>query len=143
MIFRQHVELSRDFALPVSRLFALLERNEILALIFPSNSVRHIKDGVDTRYGVGAMREVRAAVGAPFIETITAYRVNELIEYRITSGGLLNNHRGVLRFSSTTAGGSRLDYNIEFDAKFPPLAPLIKFALARDMRKGLTNLILA
>ncbi len=139
-MFHQRIEISREFAVPVSRLFAFLEQDEKLALMFPSNKVRHVSDGSDARYGLGATREVRAAVGAPFIETITAYRVNELIEYRITSGSLLNNHHGVMRFSATTAGGARLDYRIEFDAKFPPLAPLIRFLLARDMRHGLANL---
>ena len=71
-----------------------------------------------------------------FIETNTEVVPNELIRYRITKGGVLKDHEGVMRFSSQ-GEGSRLDYTIEFDGKLPGIGPLVQKMLSKNIATGL------
>jgi uncharacterized protein YndB with AHSA1/START domain len=135
----QRIDIRQDFALPVEKLFAHLSEHENLETIFHPTRIRRIADGKDARNGVGSAREMRALGGPSFVETVTAYRENELIEYRITRGSPLKNHLGVMRFSATPTG-SRLHYTIEFEGKLPLIGPLIRVVLDQGIRKGLKKI---
>jgi uncharacterized protein YndB with AHSA1/START domain len=135
----QRIDIRQDFALPVEKLFAHLSEHENLETIFHPTRIRRIADGKDARNGVGSAREMRALGGPSFVETVTAYRENELIEYRITRGSPLKNHLGVMRFSATP-NGSRLHYTIEFEGKLPLIGPLIRVVLDQGIRKGLKKI---
>ena len=132
----QRINIHQDFTFPVERLFAHLSEHENLEAIFHPTRIRRIADGQGARNGVGSAREMRALGGPAFVETVTAYRENELIEYRITRGSPLKNHLGVMRFSSTPTG-SHLHYTIQFEGKLPLIGPLIRLVLERGIRKGL------
>lgn len=135
----QRINIHHDFAMPVETLFAHLAEHENLEAIFHPVRIKRISDGQGARNGVGSARLMRALGGPSFVETVTAYRENELIEYRITKGSPLKNHIGVMRFTSTPTG-SHLHYTIEFDGKLPLIAPLIRAVLERGIRKGLAGL---
>lgn len=135
----RHIEIIKDFPIPVNRLFAYLGEHENLAIIFAPASIRRISDGQGARNGVGSAREMRIGPGPSFVETVTAYKENELIEYRITRGSPLKNHRGVMRFSEIP-GGTRLHYTIEFQGKFPLVAEIVKPVLEQGIRRGLTKI---
>ncbi len=135
----QRINIHHDFSLPVEKLFAYLSEHENLETIFYPTKVRRITDGQGARNGVGSAREMRALGGPAFVETVTAYRENELIEYRITKGSPLKNHLGVMRFSST-ATGSHLHYTIQFEGKLPLIGPLIRMVLERGIGRGLARL---
>lgn len=132
----QRINIHQDFAIPVEKLFAYLGEHENLETIFHPTRIRRIADGQGARNGVGSAREMRALGGPAFVETVTAYRENELIEYRITRGSPLKNHLGVMRFSSTPTG-SHLHYTIEFEGKLPLIGRLIRAVLERGIRQGL------
>ena len=132
----QRINIHQDFTFPVERLFAHLSEHENLEAIFHPTRIRRIAYGQGARNGVGSAREMRALGGPAFVETVTAYRENELIEYRITRGSPLKNHLGVMRFSSTPTG-SHLHYTIQFEGKLPLIGPLIRVVLERGIRKGL------
>jgi uncharacterized protein YndB with AHSA1/START domain len=119
----QRINIHHDFAIPVEKLFAHLSEHENLETIFHPTKVRRLSDGQGARNGVGSAREMRALGGPAFVETVTAYRENELIEYR-------------MRFSSTPTG-SHLHYTIEFEGRAPFIGPLIRMLLDRGIRKGL------
>ena len=135
----RHIEIIKDFPFPVEKLFAYLGEHENLGIIFAPASIRRISDGQGARNGVGSAREMRILVGPAFVETVTAYKENELIEYRITRGSPLKNHLGVMRFQATP-GGCRLHYTIEFAGKFPLVAELVKPVLEQGIRKGLAKI---
>ena len=100
--------------------------------------VRRLNDGTDgSRNGVGSARELRVGPTPPFVETVVEVVPDELIRYRITKGGVLKDHEGVMRFAPTPAG-SRLDYTIVFDGKLPGVGPLVRVGLARSVAKGLS-----
>jgi len=74
-----------------------------------------------------------------FVETVTAYRENELIEYRITNGGPLRNHFGQIRFSSLDASRSRVAFDIVFEGRFPGAGPIFRAILNHSIQRGLDS----
>ena len=131
--------MTQDFPQPVEQLFGYLAEHENLATVFGAK-VKRLNDGTDgTRNGVGSAREMRVGPTPPFVETNVEVVPNELIRYRITRGGILRNHEGVVRFSSA-GEGSFLDWTITFESKVPGMGPLVKAALTRNMSKALKKL---
>jgi uncharacterized protein YndB with AHSA1/START domain len=132
----QRVHVVQDFPQPVDELFAYLSEQENLEQLFGAK-IKRLSDGTDgTRNGVGASRELKVGPLPGFVETNVEVVPNELIRYRITRGGILKNHEGVMRFSSKGTG-SRLDYTIDFDGKAPGIGPLVKAMLTRNISTGL------
>lgn len=133
---QQRIEIVQEFPYPVSQLFAFLSVHENLEKIFAPAKIRTIQSGSEHPNGVGSARELRILLAPPFVETVTAFKENELIEYRITRGSPLKNHHGVMRFYPL-GDGSRLHYTIVFEGKLPLVANLIRPALEKSIRRGL------
>ena len=132
----QRVHVTQDFPQPVDQLFAYLSEQENLEPLFGAK-IKRLSDGSDgTRNGAGASRELKVGPLPGFVETNVEVVPNELIRYRITRGGVLKNHEGVMRFSSSGTG-SRLDYTIDFDGKAPGIGPLVKAVLQRNISGAL------
>src|SRR5579884_3144192 len=136
----QTVHVTQDFPQPVEEVFAYLAEHENLAPVFGAK-ISRLNDGTDgTRNGVGSAREMRVGPMPPFVETNVEVIPNELIRYRITKGGVLDNHEGVLRFAGRDGGGSRLNWTITFDGKVPGTGALIRAKLTRDVSRALRKL---
>ena len=132
----QTVIVDHDFQQPPERVFAYLAEHENLESIFGAKITR-INDGTDgTRNGVGSIRELKIGPLPGFQETVTEVVPNELIRYRITKGGVLKNHEGVMRFSRK-GDGSRLEYTIVFDGKVPGLGGIVQKVLTKNISAGL------
>jgi hypothetical protein len=132
----QRVHVVQDFAQPVDELFAYMSEQENLEPLFGAKITR-LSDGADgTRNGAGASRELKVGPLPGFVETNVEVVPNELVRYRITRGGVLKNHEGVMRFSSR-GSGSRLDYTIDFDGKLPGIGSLVRAMLTRNISAGL------
>jgi uncharacterized protein YndB with AHSA1/START domain len=84
--------------------------------------------------GVGATRTVRAGA-FKFTETITAFEPGELIEYQMHAGGPVRNHRSRIAFTDAD-GGTRVQYTIEFDSKFPGSGAMIAATIRLAWRVG-------
>jgi uncharacterized protein YndB with AHSA1/START domain len=135
----QRVLVTQDFRQPVEQIFAYLSEQENLEPLFGAK-IKRLSDGSDgTRNGAGASRELRIGPLPGFVETNTEVIPNELIRYRITKGGVLRDHEGVMRFSRQ-GDGSRLEYTIDFDGKAPGIAPLVKGMLTRNISAALGKL---
>ena len=133
----QRVHVVQDFPQPVEDLFGWLSEQENLGPLFGARITR-LSDGSDgTRNGAGASRELRVGPLPGFVETNTEVVPNELIRYRITRGGVLRDHEGVMRFSRREGGGSRLDYTIVFDGKLPGIGPIVQRMLTRSVTASL------
>jgi uncharacterized protein YndB with AHSA1/START domain len=132
----QRVHVVQDFPQPVEEVFAYLSEQENLEPLFGAK-VKRLTDGTDgTRNGVGASRELKVGPTPGFVETNTEVVENELIRYRITKGGVLKDHEGVMRFERK-GDGSRLDYTIVFDGKLPGIGPFVQRMLTRSITNGL------
>ena len=136
----QRIDISKTFPFSVDKLFDFLSDHENLELIFAPAKIQRIKEGKDSPNGVGSPRNMKILIAPAFHETVTRVVPNELIEYTITKGSPLKNHKGVMRFSDTGTGGSRLDYTIEFEGKLPLIGPIIKAGLDQGIRRGLNRL---
>jgi uncharacterized protein YndB with AHSA1/START domain len=135
----QTVHVTQDFPQPVEQVFAYLAEHENLAPVF-GTKIRRINDGTDgSRNGTGSAREMRVGPLPPFVETNVEVAPNELIRYRITKGGILKDHEGVLRFTSR-GDGSHLDWTITFDGKAPGIGPFVKSKLTRDVSRAMHKL---
>lgn len=133
----QRVEIQHDFALPVERVYPYLAEHENLAPLFGAK-VERVRDGDTERNGVGSVRRLKVGPLPWFEETVTKAVPNELIEYRITKGSPLRDHRGEMRFAPAGTG-SRLTYVIEFGAVLPRLDKLIAVGLERGIGKNLPD----
>ena len=134
LMHRLHV--TQNFPQPVEDVFAYFSEQENLEPLFGAK-IKRLSDGSDgMRNGVGASRELRVGPLPGFVETNTEVIPNEIIRYRITKGGILKNHEGVMRFSRQ-GEGSRLEYTIEFDGKAPGIGALVKAMLTRNIAAGL------
>jgi uncharacterized protein YndB with AHSA1/START domain len=132
----QEVRVTQEFRQPVEDVFAYLSEQENLEPLFGAK-VKRLSDGSDgTRNGAGASRELRIGPLPGFVETNIEVIPNELVRYRITKGGVLKDHEGVMRFSRQ-GEGSRLEYTIVFDGKAPGIGPLVKRILTRNISAGL------
>lgn len=139
---QQKIAIGHDFDVPVTRLFSHLAEHENLARLFAPAKVERLKDGDTDRNGVGSQRLIGPGPLPSFIETVTRYQQNELIEYRITKGGMLRNHRGCIRFTSLGGGRSRVEFEIVFEGRLPGAGPLFSHILNRSIRNGLVDLAL-
>lgn len=135
----QTVHVTEDFPQPVEQVFAYLAEHENLAPVFGAK-VRRLNDGTDgTRNGAGSAREMRVGPLPPFVETNVEVVPNELIRYRITKGGILKDHEGVLRFTSR-GDGSHLEWTITFAGKAPGLGPIVRVKLTRDLSQAMRRI---
>lgn len=73
------------------------------------------------------------------VEEVLESDVPRRMVYRVISGGLLRNHRGVVELAAT-AGGSNLTWQIEFGAAVPGLAPILGWLFRPKMERGLKSL---
>ena len=131
----QRIEITQDFALPVERVYSYLAEHENLGPLLGAKITR-VRDGHDSRNGVGSVRSLKLGPLPAFEETVTQAVPNELIEYRITKGSPLRRHRGEMRFAPA-GSGSRLTYVIEFGAVVPGLDRVIAKGLERGIRTNL------
>jgi uncharacterized protein YndB with AHSA1/START domain len=135
----QTVHVTQDFPQTVEQVFAYLAEHENLAPVF-GTKIRRINDGADgSRNGTGSAREMRVGPLPPFVETNVEVVPNELIRYRVTKGGILKNHEGVVRFTSR-GDGSHLDWTITFDGKAPGIGQFVKSKLTRDVSRAMHKL---
>src|SRR5436305_15229598 len=117
----QTVHVIQDFP-QVEQVFEYLAEHENLAPVF-GVKIRRLSDGTDgSRNGPGSAREMRLGPMPPFVETTVEVVPNELIRYRITKGGILKDHEGVLRVTSR-GDGSHLAWTITFNGQVHGTAP--------------------
>jgi uncharacterized protein YndB with AHSA1/START domain len=136
---QQTVRFEQFFAAPRDRVFAYFADHEKFGRLWTGRTRRiHDASGADIN-GLGSVREIRSG-GMAFEETITAFEPPALIEYRITKGSPVKNHRGRLRFAEV-GGGTKLDYTIEFDPKIPLTGGLIASVLCTSFHRGVQRAV--
>jgi uncharacterized protein YndB with AHSA1/START domain len=136
----QWVRVEKRFASPPEQVFAHLAEHENLEPLFDTKITR-VSDGRDGhRNGVGSTRRLKIAPVIPaFEETVTEFKPNELIRYRITKGTPLREHEGLMRFSPD-GGGTRLLYEISFASVLPGIDRVVAAALQRSIPRGLSGI---
>ena len=135
----QKIDINMEFTRPVGDVFAYLSNHDNLGPIFGCK-VKRTHEGKDSPNGLDSVRTLSVGPLPSFDETITAFEKDRLIEYKITRGSPLRNHKGVMRFFPSGSTGSTLHYTIEFESKIPLVGPLIRMRLENSIRNGLKML---
>lgn len=135
----QKIDINMEFRRPVGELFVLLSDHEKMGPILGVN-VKRTRDGKDSLNGLGSVRTLNIGPLPGFDETVTAFEKDKLVEYKITRGSPLKNHKGVMQFYPSASGGSKLHYTIEFESKIPLLGPVVRKSLENSIRRGLKTL---
>jgi hypothetical protein len=68
---------------------------------------------------------------------VTEFVAPRRIVYRITKGGPLRGHVGIMTFAPTP-GGTRFVYDIRIASPIPGLAPIVRASLTRSIERSLT-----
>lgn len=140
MTATHRVHVTQHYTCDQEVIFAKISEHENLGELLPT-SVRRVRDGDHDRNGVGSVRSLRVfGFGPPFEETVTKVDAPERIEYTITKGGPLRDHAGVITVRPVAAGGSVLEWTIDFSAPIPGLAAILQRVLTASIRKGLPKL---
>ena len=133
------IKLHRVLTAPPERVYrAFLDAAAICKWLSPNGftcQVHHLEAKVGGTYKASFTNFTSGkshSFGGEYLEL----KPNELIRYRITRGGVLKNHEGLMRFSPNGTG-SRLDYTIDFDGKAPGVGPLVKAMLTRNITAAL------
>ena len=132
------VEVDRTTEVPRAVVFDFLAEHENLGPLLGAD-ISRVRDGDTERNGVGSVRRVRVGPARPFEETITKFEPHSSIEYRITKGGPLRDHIGIIQLSDSASGGTRIEYRIRVASRIPGLAPLVRGKLTRDIRKTIAR----
>jgi hypothetical protein len=135
----QKIDINMEFKRPVGELFALLSDHEKIGPILGAN-VKRTRDGKDTLNGLDSVRTLNIGPLPSFDETVIAFEKDKLVEYKITRGSPLKNHKGVMQFYPSGSVGSKLHYTIEFESKIPLLGPVVRVGLENSIRRGLKKL---
>jgi hypothetical protein len=135
----QKIDINMEFRRPVGELFALLSDHEKMGPILGA-TVKRTRDGKDSLNGLDSVRTLNIGPLPSFDETVTAFEKDKLVEYKITRGSPLKNHKGVMQFYPSGSGGSKLHYTIEFASKIPLLGPVVRVGLENSIRRGLKKL---
>ncbi len=134
------VDVTHVFASDPQSVHDALSEHENLGPVFGAGITR-VRDGDDSRNGVGSVRRLKIGPLPGFEETVTESVPGELIRYRITQGSPLTGHWGEQKLFPTASGGTRLEYRIGFDSRIPGVPAVVAAALRRSISAGLANLV--
>ena len=138
---KQQIIIEQLFNAPVETVFSILTDHEEFGRIINAKMKRVIDSGEENKNGLGSVRRISLLPGISFEESVVTFEANQLMEYRVTKGSPIKNHRGRMDFRDDQ-GKTRLTYRIDFEPKLPfyLLGAVIKNAIENPMRKGLTRL---
>ncbi len=129
------INIRKVIPLPVEETFAILSDHNRLGPIL-GLPVKRVREGEGSVNGLGSVRKM-AFWPIDFDETVTAIEPNALIEYKITRGSPLKNHRGTVAFSAQGDQATEVIWDIEYDMGVPVLGSVIKRVLTIAIGKGL------
>ena len=138
---RQHIELRQSFDAPVEEIFNALTDHESFGKIIRTN-IKRVVDSQDVnKNGVGSVRLISPFPLPSFEETVTNYVPNRMMEYEVSKGSPIKNHKGRIEFSEVE-GKTDLYYTIDFDPKLPFVlfGEILKKAIEKPIRTGIERL---
>jgi uncharacterized protein YndB with AHSA1/START domain len=133
----EKIYFEKIFKAPRKAVFDHLSDHKNLSPIFNARITR-IRDGKDGNVnGKGSVREICLVPGIKFEETITGFVPDTMIEYVISKGSPLKNHKGTMEFSDHGTG-TCLRYRIEFESKYPIpfFGSIVRWGLERTIISG-------
>jgi uncharacterized protein YndB with AHSA1/START domain len=137
----QHIKITQLFNAPVNTIFSLLTDHEAFGKVINANIKRVVDSQGENKNGLGSVRRVSAFPAPAFEETVVTFEPNQLMEYRVSRGSPIKNHKGRMEFTGEQ-GQTRLNYTINFEPKLPFLffGSILKKVIEKSIRDGLRRL---
>jgi len=138
---RQHIEIQQSFNAPVETIFNLLTDHESFGNVLATKIKRVVDSQEENKNGVGSVRRITSFPVPAFEETVITFKPNHLMEYVVSKGSPIKNHKGRMEFSEN-GGKTKLHYTIYFEPKLPfaLLGSVLKQAIEKPIRKSLEEL---
>ncbi len=138
---KERIEIEQSFNAPVETIFNILTDHESFGNVISTVIKRVVDSSEANKNGVGSVRRISAFPFPSFEETVVTFKPNQLMEYKVSKGSPIKNHKGRMEFSDES-GKTRLYYTIEFDPKlfFVLFGTFLKGAIDKPIRKGIKRL---
>jgi uncharacterized protein YndB with AHSA1/START domain len=138
---QENIHITQLFNAPVETIFNTLTDHEAFGQVIHTRIKRVVDSPGENKNGVGSVRRISAFPAPAFEETVITFEPNRLMEYVISKGSPIKNHKGHMEFSEEH-GQTRLEYSIVFEPKLPflPLGAILKKAIEKPIRGGLQGL---
>lgn len=136
-----HIEITQSFNAPVETVFNILTDHRAFGQVINANIERVVDSQGENKNGLGSVRRISAFPAPAFEETVVTFEPDRLMEYVVSKGSPIKNHKGRMDFSDE-GGKTRLNYTIDFEPKRPFIffGSIIKRAIEKSMRDGLKRL---
>lgn len=137
----QHIKITQTFNAPVEEIFNLLTDHESFGKII-NTKIRRVVDSKDkNKNGIGSIRRIYAAPLLAFEESVITFDLNHVMEYVVSKGSPIKNHKGRMEFSSEH-DKTKLTYFIDFQPRLPFffLGSILKQAVRKPIQEGLVKL---
>ena len=137
----QHIKIMLLFKAPVDKIFNLLTDHETFGQVI-NTKIKRVVDSQDkNKNGIGSVRRINAFPAPAFEETVVTFKPNHLMEYVVSKGSPIKNHKGRMEFFDEK-GKTRLNYMINFKPKLPFLffGSILKKVIEKPIRDGLERL---
>ncbi|MEN8211728.1 MAG: SRPBCC family protein [Thermodesulfobacteriota bacterium] len=137
----QHIEIIQIFNAPVGNIFNLLTDHESFGRIIKTKIRRVVDSNNENKNGKGSVRKVNVFPLPAFEESVITFDPNNVMEYVVSKGSPIKNHKGRMEFLSEH-GKTRLIYTIDFEPKLPFffLGGVLKKAIEKPLKKGFVQL---
>jgi hypothetical protein len=137
----QHIEIRQSFNAPVEKVFKILTEHESFGKVIRKNIKRVVDSQDENKNGVGSVRRIYPFPLPAFEETVTRLEPNRLMEYVVSKGSPIKNHKGRMVFSEER-GKTNLYYTIDFEPKlsFVLFGAILKQAIEKPLRSGIERL---
>ncbi len=138
---RQHIEIRQSFNAPVETIFNILTDHESFGKVIATKIQRVVDSQEENKNGVGSVRRISSFPVPAFEETVITFEPNQLMEYVVSKGSPIKNHKGRMEFSEEE-GKTKLCYSIDFDPKLllTLLGSVLKPAIEKPIRQSLEKL---
>ncbi|MBI9088237.1 MAG: SRPBCC family protein [Desulfobacterium sp.] len=138
---KQNIIITQEFNAPVETVFNLLTDHEEFGRILNAKIKRVIDSQDENKNGLGSVRRIQAFPAPAFEESVITFEANQLMEYTVSKGSPIKNHRGRMEFADDQ-GKTRLTYRVDFEPKLPffLLGSIIKIAIEKPIQAGLKRL---
>ncbi len=138
---KQTIDIMQTFSAPVETVFTELTDHEKFGKLLKANIKRVVDAEGEYVNGLGSIRKITPLPFADFEETVVTFEPNRLMEYVVSKGSPIKNHKGRMEFADV-GGATRVRYTIEFEPKLPLpfLGMLLKSAIEMPVKKGFAAL---
>jgi len=82
-------------------IFNILTDHEAFGQVINTNIKRVVDSQGENRNGLGSVRRVSTFRAPAYEETVVAFEQNHLMEYVVSKGGPIKNHKGRMEFSKS------------------------------------------